>query len=309
MASEDEFFKDYIVDLRSAFFSGSNVIEISKKLENKRRTKINSVSATLVSYDLQAGSYIKYALQNPKNYDSWVDQVFKLIEPLAKEGGSILELGVGEATTLAGVLSRFKSLKLFSSGFDLSWSRLHYAQKFLTGKKIETRLFVGDLLNIPLRDNSFDIVYSSHSLEPNSGMEAELIREAIRVSRKWIILIEPIFELSPKKARQRMKRHGYVKNLHDVAKKNHVVIHDYKLLDFSPNPDNPSGVLLLEKQNCQELIPQNFELQFTCPVTKFELTKEGSFMFCSNSGLAYPVLKGIPMLRSEHAIVASKFFS
>jgi uncharacterized protein YbaR (Trm112 family) len=67
---------------------------------------------------------------------------------------------------------------------------------------------------------------------------------------------------------------------------------------------NPSGVLLLEKRGGPRNGPPEFAWQ--CPLTAAPL-RPGSDVFCNESlGLVYPVLQGIPMLRPEHVIVASK---
>lgn len=71
-------------------------------------------------------------------------------------------------------------------GFDLSWSRISVAQKWLDEKSVKAQLFVGDLFSIPLADRSVDVVYTSHSLEPNGGKEELAIKELLRVPGKQL---------------------------------------------------------------------------------------------------------------------------
>lgn len=49
---------------------------------------------------------------------------------------------------------------------------------------------------MPLKDNSIDIVYTSHSIEPNGGREEEALEELYRVANKYLILLEPDYELA-----------------------------------------------------------------------------------------------------------------
>jgi hypothetical protein len=46
-----------------------------------------------------------------------------------------------------------------------------------------------------------------------------------------------------------------------------------------------------------------------CPLTGASLQQGNDYYFAPDVGIAYPVLRGIPMLRPEHAVVASKLLS
>ena len=75
------------------------------------------------------------------------------------------------------------------------------------------------MFNLPLLDNSIDIVYTSHSMEPNGGHEEELLAELYRVTNNYLILLEPAYEFASEEARARMRKHGYVTNLYETAKR------------------------------------------------------------------------------------------
>lgn len=47
------------------------------------------------------------------------------------EYNSLIEVGVGEAITLANVVKLIKNKSAEIYGFDISWSRIKYANKFL----------------------------------------------------------------------------------------------------------------------------------------------------------------------------------
>ena len=97
-----------------------------------------------------------------------------------------------------------------------------------------------------------------------------------------------------------------MEGLKDTAERLGAKIADYRLLDYCVNPLNPSGVLYLVKSEwCggSELRPAQF---WRCPITGAALEVGTEFFYAREVGLAYPVLRGIPMLRPEHVIVASK---
>ena len=75
------------------------------------------------------------------------------------------------------------------------------------------RFFVGNMFHIPFADNSIDIVYTSHSMEPNGGREKEAMAELYRVAGKYLVLLEPSYELATDDGKQRMDRLGYVKGM------------------------------------------------------------------------------------------------
>jgi hypothetical protein len=81
---------------------------------------INTEDLIEISHDLQAGSYIR-AMRNPVTA-SHVDDYAREIARLLNEYGrptSLLEAGVGEATTLARVLRFYVSGNIEAHGFDL----------------------------------------------------------------------------------------------------------------------------------------------------------------------------------------------
>jgi len=310
MKSMDDQLGKIIMGMREAYRSGGNAMEWCR--EYFRRTggnagEENTILATLVSYDLQAGSYNAYARNNAEVNRRWCRQLAELLASVAVEGDSILEVGVGEATTLAGILKEGLLKTDLVFGFDVSWSRVAEGKQWLaeTGQKAE--LFVADLLNIPLADGSIDVVYSSHSLEPNGGKEDLALKECLRVARKAVVLVEPLYELAPPEAQARMRHHGYVRGLREKAEQLGAKVVEHRLLEYAPNPLNPTGVLSLQKSSLLSsgTIERNYSL-WRCPTTGLSLEPDIDCFYAPDVGIAYPVLRGIPMLRAEHRILASK---
>jgi hypothetical protein len=273
-------------------------------MEYARRTfgqAANTPLITLLAYDLQAGSYVRGARNDPEYRLLWCGQVARVLDDFVDSEDSLLEVGSGEATTLAGVLSALRCSPREAFGFDISWSRCAHGMAWLREKDVVAQLFVGDLFNIPLEDGSIDVVYTSHSLEPNGGREKEAIRELLRIARKAVVLIEPAFEFASEEGRQRMISHNYVRNLRGAAEELGAQVVEHKLLNVYGNPLNPSGLLSLIKSAPSMAT----RVRWRCPITHVPMHSTGDAFVAQKAGLVYPILKGIPLLRSEHAVVAS----
>ena len=288
--------------LKEFYKSGGNILKFLR--ENNGRNS-NTAEDILISYDLQSGSYIEAAKKNYKYINDYTNALVKIINMLGGFG-SILEAGVGEATTLVHVI---KSLIKNSAtdfevfGFDVSFSRIIFAKKYISDFGLRNIfLSTGDLLKMPFADNSIDIVYTSHSIEPNGGKENEILRELFRVTKKYLILLEPAFDLASDKGKDRMKEHGYAVNLWEEIQNLNLKVIEHRLFDFYLNELNPTGLTIIEKE-----ISNNSEFIVACPHSKQRLKKFNDSYFCEHSMLVYPIIKNIPCLLPSNAIVATYF--
>lgn len=119
---------------------------IINTLREKNQEENNKLEWILKSYDAQTGSYIegfndtnivdKYHI-NGKKVDMVRGDYYKLHgQELAKEisnleeVNTILEVGVGEATTLYSVM-KYLGLEKNYKGFDISLSRVSYGKEFV----------------------------------------------------------------------------------------------------------------------------------------------------------------------------------
>jgi ubiquinone/menaquinone biosynthesis C-methylase UbiE/uncharacterized protein YbaR (Trm112 family) len=290
-----------IETIKMLYDKGGNIIQY---LKDKDGRNYNTIEDILISYDFQAGSYITEFYNNRETKEMYCSAIAGVINSLGKFD-SVMEAGVGEATTLAPVLSNLRSRPAIALGFDLSWSRVHFARNFLRDFGYsETRLFTGNLFEIPLPSNSVDVVYTSHSLEPNGGREREALAELYRIAKRYIVLLEPSYELASAEARARMKKHGYITNLLEATKQLGYKILEHRLFEVSSSPLNPTGLLVLEKKNGSSVNDPNF----VCPISKSMLTNfENHVLFSNESLLAYPIVKGIPCLLHQNALLATHF--
>lgn len=291
-----------IDQLKKRYQRGENIIQY---LQSEYGGTLEKSEMIRISYDLQSGSYIQYAKENPEYIERYTDAIAKELEPFAFD--SILEVGCGESTTLANVLARLQRKPSHYFGFDISLSRLLFAKSYMQGKGLArpNSLFVGDLFNIPLPDDSIDVVYTSHSIEPNGGREAESLKELYRVTRKYLVLLEPCFELAHDSAKKRMQDHGYITKLWETAEQLELPVQTKKLFPVCANPENPTGFTLITKNADAPAV--NSAPSFTCPKTGKVLSQIQNSFFGLESNYVYPVLSGIPCLMQENAVLSSHF--
>ncbi|PNV76152.1 hypothetical protein BES34_003850 [Leptospira inadai serovar Lyme] len=100
-----------------------------------------------------------------------------------------------------------------------------------------------------------------------------------------------------------MTRLGYVKNLRNIADELGYKVIEHRLFDYCSNPLNPTGLLIIEKNNIGPEIPD----PFACPVTKAPLQFIRGSYYCKESLLVYPSIDNIPCLLSTNAVIATHY--
>jgi Methyltransferase domain len=289
-------------ELRTAYARGENV---SALLRKHLGSLINTEEIIELSYDLQAGSYVA-AMQNPAVAASVGEYAGEVAHILRRYGQptSLLEPGVGEATTMARVLQAYGVGAMEVHGSDLCWSRIYQARKWLAREGLpQVALCTASLARMPFADNSFDVVYTSHSIEPNGGREAEILGELYRVASRYLILLEPAYELATPEAQARMTLHGYCRDLYGHAQRLGMNIVGYQLFPVVRNPLNPTGLIIIEKDPTRAAAHPKYQ----CPKYRTPLLKHEQFYYSPDGFSVYPVLDDIPCLRVENSITAGSY--
>lgn len=284
--------------IKQLYDNGENIIGYLKDLDKRSN---NTLEDILISYDFQAGSYITIAEENKEFTELYTRALADSIKKLG-DVKSILEVGVGDATKLGNVAVHFPK-EISFGGFDISWSRILFAKKYLSTLGIEAFLCTGDLFSCPFPDSSIDVVYTSHSIEPNGGREEEAIRELYRITNKYLILLEPSFELADEDHQQRMIKNGYVKNLKETIEKLGYDLIENRRFDHSIRDYNPTAIYIIRKDDKATGIKH---IRPACPISKKTLEEREDHFFSKDSLLSYPKIKSIPCLAPFNAVLTSK---
>lgn len=288
-------------EIKAAYDRGENITALLRK---EQGADGNNEEIIEIAYDLQAGRYIAalekdWVREHKTEYGKEIAEIIRSLGAV-----SLLEAGVGEATTLAFVLEALKDPEVQPAGFDLSWSRIAHARAFLAkGGFPNVDLFVASIFHIPYADSSVDIVYTSHTIEPNGGREREILSELYRVAKRYLVLLEPGYELASAEARARMESCGYCRNLATHARELGMSVVRHEMFPHSANPLNPTALIIIEK----DASATAGKARKICPKhgTPLEVSAIGCF---SPDGLtAYPVLGGIACLRPQDAVIASHY--
>lgn len=249
-----------------------------------------------IIYDLQSGTYTE-ALKNFSKFKTkFSDEIADNLKKYMNSLNSMIDVGTGELTTLIPIISTLDvSLELFAT--DISWSRLTWAKHNALKNNLNVQLVASEMSSIPLPDNSVDAILTIHAMEPNGGRTENILNEFMRVTRKYLFLIEPDYEIASQSQRDRMERLDYIKDLTSTINRLGLNLVEKKEIENNSNPLNCASFFVIEKVNsfCNEPL-------WVCPLTKKPLMKnfDSSWME-TDSGIYYPILKGIPLLRCKDA--------
>lgn len=287
--------------LQDMYRRGENIMSyLTAHFNNEQKQEVIEVA-----YDMQSGCYV-HAMKNTPQYvefkRQYVDALFQELQQLQLVD-SILDAGIGEGITLAPLLDKFTD-DIKSFGVDISWSRVSYAKDWLIQQgHTSTSLCTGNLTELPFADNSIDLVFTSHAIEPNLGNEKPILEELYRVAHKYVVLLEPSYELADEQARARMDKLGYCRAIERSCKELGYKVIKHQLFSHSSNPLNPTAITIIEKlSNCVK--PTHI---LACPEHKTPLIQGKGALYSEEGLRAYPIIADIPCLRVENSVFASHF--
>lgn len=295
-----------IAEAKKAYAEGKNITEL---LRAQKEVDINTSEIIETAYDLQAGTYIEHVTQNPKQANLDTNEIAQILDKHTQPKDKLLDIGTGELTTLSFLISALTNKPNEVYAFDISWSRVYkgiaFARNKMGGEYQRIKPFVADISEIPLLDKSINITTSSHALEPNGGKLKELLIELFRVTADKLVLFESCYEINTQEGKDRMDRLGYIKNVEEVVSELGGKVIDKIAIKHTSNPLNPTACFIITPPTSDSHAIKNSEDIFSVPGTNIPLKKIEDFYFSSETGLCYPILKNVPVLKSNCSILAT----
>lgn len=295
-----------ILEAKIAYLNGSNITEM---LRLQRNVTFNTPEIIEIAYDLQAGSYIDYTEKNKDRLNQYTAELADILNKYVDSNKTLLDIGTGEMTTLSLLCEKLKNKPKSIFAFDVSWSRIYkgliFSEKTLKLDFNRVIPFVAEMSEIPLLDKSIDITTSSHALEPNGTRLKELLIELFRVTRNKLILFEPCYEINSEEGKSRMDRLGYIKNMDGTVKELGGEVIEKIVIKNVSNPLNPTVCYVI---NPPQIDIKQTDLEsclFSIPGTNIPLQKNDDCYLSNKTGLCYPLLKNIPVLKSNSAVLAT----
>lgn len=292
-----------VLEAKSVYQKGENVTQY---LREKFGIEDNSSEIIEIAYDLQAGSYINAVNSNRDKAERYAAELSGILNEHLVSGDSLLDVGTGEITTLSLVLNNVNVDLSDILALDISWSRLSHGIKFHRENrksKFTLRPFVADIKEIPLHGKCVDVVTSSHALEPNGKNLEILLDELFRVTKKKLVLFEPSYELNSKEGKARMDKLGYIKDIEGkVANLGGRVLDVIQITNIETHL-NPTACYIIEPPSRE--IKHLESAKFCVPGTNFKLEVDGQFLFSKDTGLVFPIVDDIAVLKTASAILAT----
>lgn len=161
-------------------------------------------------------AYAQYILEKTReDYDKMAEEFsdtrahiwedLPYLKKFVKDGDKVLDLGCGNGR----LIELFRDKKIDYTGADNSEKLIEIARKRYkdyTSENLSRQFVIGDALNLPFGDNTFDKIYSVavfHHI-PSKELRLEFLEEAKRILKKEGLLILVVWNLWQRKTSWRI---------------------------------------------------------------------------------------------------------
>ena len=283
-------------ELRKLYAERRNILA---HVRDSRGLDGNDELSIMLSYDLQAGSYIQRTTKEAFVAEQHRISAGKLAQMFDRLGpDSLLDAGIGEATLACNVLNAMERPPRHRYGFDIVLSRLLYGQAWARDHgQPDLKLFQGSLFAVPILTDAFDVVFTNHAIEPNRDKEREILAELYRVSRRYLVLREPSWQFGDDATRAQIEHHRYIKDIPGALKDLGYDVVEHGPFEGDVNTRNRSALTIVAKR------PQDLSTDpdtpfpdppYASPFAKTPLIDTGEALYSDDDALVFPI-KGLSL--------------
>ena len=292
-------------EARVVFANGGNVEAF---LRSKYGSKYNTPDILEISYDVQAGSYVSVAKNNAGHLDAYTDECASILDCFVDHGGTLLDLGTGEMTTISHVVNKLGKTPKKVYALDISWSRLFVGLNYLkdTFGDSPRKIFplAGDVFELPFLDFSVDVLISNYVLYAYHGKLDLILPELYRITKKRLVLFEPYYEIASVEGKARMDSLSYIRDLSGEIRASGGKLVEVIPLENNANPLTPTACFVIDPPARHKLSNIKSDV-LSVPGANDPLELIDGFYLSREMGICFPVIKSIPILKMDSAILAS----
>jgi ubiquinone/menaquinone biosynthesis C-methylase UbiE len=124
------------------------------------------------------------------------------------------------------------------TGIDVSPKRVEFAKNHPANQNINASFEVASATALPFADKSFDAAYSIYCLEHLPREFPQAIREMCRVSRRCVVLLEPVPEHRGPAQWIYARASDFLRGLPEFLEREPVTVESMELLDSATVPLN-----------------------------------------------------------------------
>lgn len=201
-----------------------------------------------------------------------------------------MEIGAGELTNICEILKKNKNINFeHVLALDLSLPRLICGNNLLNKNSIYIDYCINsNAENIPLGENSIDLLFTVHCLEQVPYIARNIIKEMIRVANKYVVLIEPSYEFGTEVTRNRIFHKDYIRINQNMFKDLDAEI-IYREKNRLSSYISSSEIIILKKKDFDK--PKKFKL--ICPNCKKDLNLIKKDLVCNKENKIYEKKDGV----------------